>query len=113
MRAIFLAALVANGAIAAPVVISDSWTAAQKPTHCGLLLDAKAKVDVPVATDASGNPFCQFDLSSVTSGAHRIKATAIIIDPVWGRQESAESLPLDFSRPGAPGVPSGLLIKAQ
>jgi hypothetical protein len=113
MKAALLAVLVANGAAGAPVVVSDPWTTGTRPTHCGLLIDAKAKVDVPVVLDAAGNPFCQFDISAVTVGAHRIKATAVLIDQTWGRQESDESLPLDFSRPAAPSVPSGLLIRVR
>jgi hypothetical protein len=109
----FLLTLVAAHATAAPFVISDAYTSGLSPTHCGLLLDAQAKVDVPVALDAQGRPYCKFDLAPVATGAHRIRATAVIIDPVWGRLESAESLPFDFSRPGAPGVPSGLLIRGQ
>lgn len=113
LAATALALLLSDSLAAAPFVISDAYTAGVKPTHCGLLLNSAAKVDVPVALDAAGNPYCRFDIGTVGTGAHVVKATAVLLDAVWGRLESAESLPLSFSRPAAPGVPSSLKLRAE
>jgi len=86
-------------ATAAPFLVSDPL--ATGVTQCGIYLDAAAKVTSPVGTDASGLPICKYDLASVSVGSHTVKATAISIDPVWGNQESAQSLPFAFSRPAA------------
>ena len=92
-------------ALAAPFAVSDPLDPAS--THCGVLLDAAAKVVIPVTPDAGGN-ICKFDLAGISNGSHTVRMTAIANDPVWGSQESAESLPLSFVRPGQPAAP-GLL----
>jgi hypothetical protein len=84
-------------AIASPFVTSDPTT--QKVTHCGILLDSGAKVDVPVTTTNATSAVCKYDISLVTVGPHTIKATFVNIDPIWGRSESVTSAPLDFVRP--------------
>lgn len=100
--------LLTNAALAAPFVISDPSTDTPQPTHCGLLLDTAPKVDVVVAKDGGGKAYCRFDMASLTTGAHTVKATFVIIDPVWGRQESPVSVPLALTRPGSPTAPAGL-----
>jgi hypothetical protein len=92
-------------AIAAPFVISDET--AQTVTHCGLFLDAAAKVDTPVASNTTGK-YCKFDLAGLSTGAHTIKATFVNIDPVWGRLESVQSVPLSLTKPEIQNAPSGL-----
>lgn len=108
---LYLAMLVPMVAGAAPFVISDPSTDTPQPTHCGLLLDAAAKVDVAVAKDANGKAYCQFDMAGITTGAHTVKATFILVDPTWGRVESPVSVPLALTRPGSPTAPAGLGLK--
>jgi hypothetical protein len=95
---------------AAPFVTSDATT--QKVTHCGVLLDSGAKVEVPVVSVSATSAICKYDVGGVAVGPHTIKTTFINIDPVWGRNESAYSVPLNFERPGVDTVtpPSGLGI---
>ena len=99
-----------SSANAAPFVTSDATT--QKVTHCGILLDTGAKVEVPVTTVTPTSAICKYDVGGVTVGSHTIKATFINVDPVWGRSESVTSLPLDFARPDQTIAtpPSGLGI---
>ena len=97
--------LMSTSALAAPFVVSDPLD--PRATHCGILMDATAKVVIPVVAEAGGN-ICKFDLAGISNGAHTVKATAIAIDPIWGSQESVESLPLSFVKPGVPTAPGGL-----
>ena len=93
-------------AYAAPFVVSDPVDPAT--TQCGVFLNAAPKVTVPVTVTA-GVKTCKYDLATLASGTHTVKMTAITInDPVWGSQESAQSAPLAFSRPGVPVAPVGL-----
>lgn len=95
-------------AFAAPFVKSDPLD--PRATHCGWTVDATPKVDLPVLATPTGN-ICNYDLASISVGAHTIKATAVVLDPVWGRLESADSIPLSLSKPGIPLVPAGLGLK--
>lgn len=109
---VMAAFLLAGPARAAPFTVSDPVTAgASAPTACGLYLDAAAKVEVPVVTDATG-VYCKFDLQAVSVGAHTLKATFIRNDPIWGVLEGAQSSPLAFTRPAVPGIPAGLILRA-
>lgn len=92
-------------------VVCDPWTSAPKPTHIAVKVDGGAFVEVPVALDASGNPFCRYSLNGLKSGAHTILMRAVLIDDIWGRLESVDSAPFAFSKPVAPVAPSGLLVK--
>jgi len=95
-------------ALSAPFVVSDPLD--PTVTHCGILMDAAAKVVIPVVPDVGGN-ICQYDLAGISNGSHTVRATAIAADPVFGDQESAESLPLSFVKPGQPGAPGGLKLR--
>lgn len=102
-KLLLLAALLPGAAFGAPFVVAD---VAAGVSQCGVYLDAAAKVTVPAASNQ-----CKYDVSGITPGNHSIKMTAITVaDPVWGSQESAQSLPLDFSRPAQPSAPSGLVL---
>lgn len=106
---VFLLALLPLSALGAPFVVSDSTT--QIVTHCGVVLDTAVKVDVPVVTDLTGK-LCKYDLTAVSSGVHTLKVTFVNIDPIWGRSESALSIPFTFTRP-SPTItvsPAGLVI---
>lgn len=82
-------------------------------SQCGVLLDTAPEIKIPVTPQPSpaiGN-ICSFKVNTVSPGTHTIKMTSITTnDPVWGSQESAPSLPLTFTRPAAPSVPSGLQL---
>ena len=84
-------------AIAAPFVVSDPTL--QGVTHCGSVLDGGVKVDSVVAVSPLGKS-CKIDIGSVGGGNHSITASFVNIDPVYGRQESVQSAPLDFTVPG-------------
>ena len=101
--------LLSSFASAAPFVISDPL--ATGVTQCGVFVDTSAKVTIPVTVVVTppGN-ICKFDLVGVIAGAHTVKMTAIITDPVFGSKESAQSLPLAFTVPTVPAAPSGLLL---
>lgn len=105
MRIFILLLLASINVYAAPFVVSDPST--QTVTHCGVVIDTQPKFDVPVINKA-----CKVDISTVTEGAHTIKATFVNIDPVWGRSESVFSTPLNFVRPSAQLLiaPSNLVI---
>jgi hypothetical protein len=80
----------------------------QTTTHCTFRLDGGAwTADLPVV----GTPKrCEWSVDTVTVGAHNVTARAVKVDPVWGRLESVDAVPLAFSRPGSPGAPSGLTL---
>jgi hypothetical protein len=98
-----LLCMVCFAAGAAPFVVA---TVVSGVSSCGVFLDAAAKVTV-TATALQ----CKYDLAAVSVGAHTVTMTAIsTTDPVWGTQESAQSAPLNFTRPALPAVPSGLTL---
>src|SRR3990167_1843929 len=94
-------------ALAAPFVVSDPLD--PRATHCGILMDAAPKVVIPVVAETGGN-ICKFDLAGISNGSHTVRATAIAIDPIWGTEESAESVPLSFVKPALPANPGGLRL---
>jgi hypothetical protein len=97
-------------ASAAPFVTSDPTT--QKVTHCGILLDSGAKLEIPVTSASATTAICKYDVGNVTIGTHTIKATFINVDPTWGKTESPYSIPLSFERPNSTvsNAPTGLDI---
>jgi hypothetical protein len=87
------------GAAAAPFVEADVIASV---VQCGVLLDNNAKVLVPASSLK-----CRYDLAQLPVGSHVVKMTAITDnDPIWGSQESAESAPLNFTKPSPPVAPS-------
>lgn len=100
------AVLAINHATASPFVVSDP-TEDTRPTECGYLLDGGVRKSVPVVL-VNGKPACKIDVSTVNPGVHTITATFAYTDPVWGFQESPNSSPLGFTRPGALPAPSPL-----
>jgi hypothetical protein len=77
-------------------------------THCGMVLDGAPKVTVEAI---AGNPKqCKFDLAGINTGPHTATMTAIILDPVWGNQESVPTAPFLFTKPATPTVPTSLLL---
>lgn len=110
--ALIAMAIFISEANAAPFLESDPYPAAStpKPTICQVWLDtATVGVDSPVVVDATGT-YCHYDIAAVTVGAHTVKAKFITIDPVWGRLESALTAPINFTRPGPPQAPAGLIL---
>jgi hypothetical protein len=93
---------------AAPFVVSDPLD--PRATSCGVLLDAAAKVTIPVTTQGT-DKICKYDISGVSVGAHTIRMTTIANDPVWGSQESVPSAPLSFARPSGVSAPAGLELQ--
>jgi hypothetical protein len=98
----FATLMVCSGAVlAAPFVISDP--VAVGVTHCGRYEAGTFKADVPIV--AGG---CKFDIGTQPSGTVVYTATAVVNDPLWGRQESVQSLPLSVVRSGVPPTPAAL-----
>ena len=81
---------------AAPFVVSDPTL--QGVTHCGYVLDGGVKVDSLVSVSPLGKS-CKIDIGAVGVGNHSITASFVNIDPTYGRQESVQSAPLDFTVP--------------
>ena len=94
--------ILSSNIMAAPFLVSDPTI--QTVTHCGIYMDDKPVVDVPVEVVTAGDR-CKYDLSTLTEGSHTVTATFVNQDPVWGRVESASSAPFVFVRPtlGGPG----------
>ena len=109
-RLLLLAVSLAPFAVSAqvPSVVSDPLD--PSVTHCGFFFDALPKAVLPVVPDVGGN-ICQYDLAGISNGSHTLRATAIAVDPVFGTEESAESLPLSFVKPGQPGAPGLLRLR--
>ena len=105
----YLATLLAFVAAPAFAVSAVADLPDQTTTHCVLEMDGTWGADVPVVT-VSGVRVCSFDVTGVASGAHSARAKAVKNDAVWGRLESAPSAPLAFTKPSAPGVPSGIRL---
>lgn len=111
MRRILVAAVLlaaTSVVLASPFVVSDPVDPVV--THCGVLLDTQAKVVIPVTVE-SGQKICKYDLAGIARGSHVVRMTAIMNDPIWGSQESAQSDPLSFVAPSAPNVPAGLELQ--
>jgi hypothetical protein len=101
---LLLLALVAQQAQAVTVVgdLPDQTT-----THCQFRFDGGAwGADTPVVT-ISGTRLCAVDISGIAEGAHTVDAKAVKQDALWGRLESAPSVPFAFTRPAAPASPTG------
>ena len=105
LLALCLLALSFGVVYAAPFVVSDPTL--QGVTHCGYVLDGGVKVDSIVAVSPLGKS-CKIDVGSAATGNHSITASFVNIDPTYGRQESIQSAPLEFTVPAkilnAPGV---------
>lgn len=99
---IFLFLLLASSfAVANPNVVSDPTTVTEV-THCAWYLDSAPRQLVVAPQDESGNPYCELDISGISTGNHTIQAAFVIQDPIWGEQEGPLSAPLAFTRPSAP-----------
>jgi hypothetical protein len=93
---------------AAPFVVSDPVDPAC--THCGFKTDAGTRTDVAVALDGTAK-ICKLDISSLAAGSHTVNATAVAIDPVWGRRESVASANFPFVVTTVPVPPLGLGLR--
>ena len=106
-RISLILAMFSASALAAPFVVTDPLDASA--THCGVFLDAAPKQTVPVAVEGT-NKICKFDVQGISNGSHSIRMTAISNDPIWGVQESPQSVPLAFVKPAAPATPAGIRL---
>lgn len=102
-----LGLLVSCAVQAAPFVVSGPLDA--RATHCGFATDGGARTDIVVATSGT-DKICKMDLAGLTTGSHVVNATAVAVDAVWGRLESAPSANFTFAVPTIPAVPSGLKL---
>ena len=93
---LFIAMLVPAIAVAATTIVSDPLDPIA--THCGIYMDAAARVASPVGRDVNNKPICSYVLpGTVTAGTHTVKATAMA--DANGALESVQSLPLSFVVP--------------
>jgi hypothetical protein len=93
---------------AAPFIVTDILAAGV--SQCGVFMDAAPKVTIPVTAVTGGN-ICKHDVGAVSPGAHSATMTAISVnDPIWGSQESPQSLPFTFTKPAVPAAPTGLKL---
>lgn len=108
MRAFILFMFLTGVANAAPFLTSDPSTQVPPVTGCAIQLTdtitkAVRKVDTPLV-----NKGCKYDLAGTLPGIYEAKASFFYVDPVWGRQESVLSAPLELTRPNTPASPAGL-----
>lgn len=110
-KLLFILFFIPTLVFAKPFVVSDKYSIAldPKPTHCGIFLDSGAEIDIPITVDTSGT-YCKYDIGAVSIGSHTIKLTHKIKDLIWGDLSSPQSAALNFTRPGVPVVPTGLII---
>lgn len=104
---ILVVGLVISTNVFAVRVISDAVDS--RTTHCGWKMDSGTRIDIPVVVNGT-DKICSLDLTGITAGSHITSATAIMIDPVWGRLESPPSTNFTFVVPTIPTVPSGLKL---
>lgn len=96
-------ALTVGVAQAAPFVEA---TVVSGVASCNVILDGGPKVNV-LATALK----CRYDVAAVAAGSHSVTMSAVTAnDPIWGALESAQSAPLNFTRPAAATAPSGLAL---
>ena len=98
MRALILAAVLAQTAHAAPFLVMDVQPEADRCTVTGLPAPVPASVD-----EAAG--LCKFDLAGLPVGSYSVTATA---SNLWGA--SAPSAPFAFTRPPSTSTPGGLRL---
>jgi hypothetical protein len=105
---VLLAGLIGcSNTIAAPFIVSDPLD--PRATHCGWKMDAGTRTDVAAAMSGT-DKICKLDLAGLAAGSHTVSATAVAVDPIWGRLESAASANFTFAVPTMPTVPSGLKL---
>lgn len=110
MKLILAAALAvaAFSAHASPFLVSDPYSGTIPPgatLSCGIYMDAAAKVVSPTVGSA-----CHYDIATLAPGQHTVTATFILVDPVQGTLESAQSTPLAFTRLAAPTAPANVKL---
>ena len=96
MKYIWAVLLILSGTSAATTIVSDPLDPIV--THCGIYMDAGARVASPVGRDVNNKPICSYVLpSTLSAGTHMLKATAMA--DANGALESVQSLPLSFVVP--------------
>jgi hypothetical protein len=105
MKKLLILWLLAPFAAHAEFIVSDP-SESPNVTHCGLLLDAAAKVDVVVASGTTGK-YCKFDTAAWSASTHTVKATFVIINASGGRIESDLSAPFTYVKYAKPAAPAG------
>ena len=98
-------------AFASPFLVCDPYLTGEiQPTHFSVIVDGQPEVLSPSEVLGDGSVRLHYDLVGVTQGSHQVEVRAVIIDPVWGRTDSASS-PFDFTRPGFPGAVPNLKLE--
>lgn len=92
-------ALFSVTAYSAPFVVGD---VVPTVTECRVFMDGVEVAIVPAQAPGT----CGYDLAGISNGQHSVTMTSIATDPVWGVQESVQSVPLDFVKPGPPTAPA-------
>jgi hypothetical protein len=107
-KLILVTLFLSMAAQATPFVVSDPLDS--RATHCGWKLDAGVRTDAVVYLSGA-DKICRLDLAGLTAGSHTVSATAVAIDPTWGRMESAPSANFTFAAPGSLSAPVGLGLR--
>lgn len=95
-------------AASAQYVYGDTQLTA--PGQCGVFLDSNPRTAISTVLVGTVHT-CKLDVSGVSNGSHSVKFTAVATnDPTWGTQESGQSAPFAFSRPGSPAAPTNLRL---
>ena len=112
--ALAMVLMMASLCFAAPFLVCDPYTGGPgtRPTEFSIILDGGKEIIVPaVPTGATGTEGVRlfYDLAAITIGSHDMNIKAVLVDPAWGRLESA-IVPFVFSRPAAAGPPNNIRI---
>ena len=84
---------------ASPFLVCDPYpTTTVQPTHFNLVIDGGTAFDVAAYKNTDNSVILYYNLSTITNGSHTITVKAVVIDPLWGRAESA-SVPFAFVKP--------------
>jgi hypothetical protein len=105
----FLLAFLAIPSLACAAPFLEADLPDQTTTHCKMSIDGAAfGPEVPVT--ATTPKLCRMDLQGIATGAHDARLVAVASDPIWGRRESAPSVPFAFTRPGVATPPGGIRL---
>lgn len=89
--------------LAEPRVISDPTDMDPPPIQCAFYINgATTSKLLDVAMDAdTGLPYCLMPIGNLAPGSYKMTAAFVVDFDLWGTVEGPQSLPLEFSKPGA------------
>jgi monoamine oxidase len=94
-----------------PYLVSNPYpTTVTQPTEFKVVIDGGTAVTSAAQKQADNSVRLYHSVSAIASGPHTAVVTAVAVDAVWGRLESAASDPFVFTKPSAPGKATGLSL---